>query len=101
MMITDTRIRLLPDAGKMLAVASITFDDCFVVHDIKVIDGAKGVFVAMPSKKMGDGNFADIAHQTDTETRYKIQRVILEAYDAKLREEMSKGDAEETAARFI
>lgn len=81
MKITDVRLRKIADEGRMKAVVSITFDDEFVVHDIKVIDGQNGMFVAMPSKKVGDGDFRDIAHPINPETRAKIQAAILEEYD--------------------
>ena len=80
MEITDIRIRRLEGSGKMKAVVSITFDDEFVLHDIKVVDGEKGLFIAMPSKKTGDGEYRDIAHPIRTETRSRIQRLILERY---------------------
>ena len=79
--ITDVRIRKIDDEGKMKAVASVTFDGEFVVHDIKVIDGRNGLFIAMPSKKMGEGDFRDIAHPLTSETRNKIKEAILDAYD--------------------
>ena len=79
--VTDERIRKIDDEGKMKAVASVTFDGEFVVHDIKVVDGEKGLFIAMPSKKMGEGDFRDIAHPLTSETRNKIKEAILDAYD--------------------
>lgn len=81
MQITDVRIRKVSDDGKMRAVASVTFDNEFVVHDIKVIDGQNGLFVAMPSRKMGDGDFRDIAHPLVSEVRNKIRDAIFEAYE--------------------
>ncbi|NLM07073.1 MAG: septation regulator SpoVG [Tissierellia bacterium] len=87
MQITDVRLRRISDEGKMKAIVSITFDDEFVVHDIKVIDGQNGLFVAMPSRKMGDGDFRDIAHPINSETRNKIQTAILEEYERALNEE--------------
>ena len=81
MNITDVRIRKIDDEGKMKAVASVTFDGEFVVHDIKVIDGRNGLFIAMQSKKMGEGDFRDIAHPLTSETRNKIKEAILDAYD--------------------
>ena len=80
MQITDVRIRKVEKEGKMKAVVSITIDDEFVVHDIKVIEGEKGLFIAMPSRKAGDGDFRDIAHPINSETRDKIQSLILEKY---------------------
>ncbi len=85
--ITDVRIRKISDDGKMKAVASVTFDDEFVVHDIKVIDGQNGLFVAMPSRKMGEGDFRDIAHPLVSEMRNRIKDAIFAAYDKLLAEE--------------
>lgn len=81
MNITDVRVRKVNDEGKMKAVVSITFDDEFVVHDIKVIEGQSGLFIAMPSRKMGEGDFRDIAHPLTSETRNKIKEAIFEEYD--------------------
>ena len=81
MNITDVRIRKVNDEGKMKAVVSITFDDEFVVHDIKIIEGQNGLFIAMPSRKMGEGDFRDIAHPLVSETRHKIRAAICEAYE--------------------
>ncbi|MBO4235795.1 MAG: septation regulator SpoVG [Firmicutes bacterium] len=94
MNITDVRIRKISDEGKMKAVASITFDDEFVVHDIKVIDGQNGLFVAMPSRKMGEGDFRDIAHPLVSELRNRIKDAIFAAYEKMLAEE---GNAETQA----
>ena len=80
MEITDVRVRKINKEGKMKAVVSITFDGDFVVHDIKVIEGEKGLFIAMPSRKAGDGEYRDIAHPINSETRQKIQEIILESY---------------------
>lgn len=79
MNITDVRIRTMDNGGKMKAVASITFDDEFVVHDIKIVEGEKGFFVAMPSKRVGD-TFKDVAHPLLPETRKKISDAIFERY---------------------
>ena len=87
MNITDVRIRKISDDGKMKAVASITFDDEFVVHDIKVIDGQNGLFVAMPSRKMGEGDFRDIAHPLVSDMRNRIKDAIFAAYEKMLAEE--------------
>ena len=81
MKITDVRVRKVDSNNRMKAVASITLDDEFVVHDIKVIDSANGLFVAMPSKKDTSGVFKHIAHPINAETREKIQNAILAAYD--------------------
>ncbi|HOB35372.1 MAG: septation regulator SpoVG [Firmicutes bacterium] len=81
MNITDIRIRRVNSAGRMKAVVSVTFDDQFVVHDIKVVEGNNGYFVAMPSRKGADGEFRDVAHPITTETRNMLQTMILEAYN--------------------
>ena len=81
MTITDVRIRKIAAEGKMKAIVSVTFDNEFVVHDIKVIEGQNGLFIAMPSRKTPDGEFKDIAHPINTDTREKIQSSILEAYE--------------------
>lgn len=80
MQITDVRIRRIAEEGKMKAVVSITFDDEFVVHDIRIIEGQNGMFVAMPSRRTSDGQFKDIAHPINSETRAKIQSTILQRY---------------------
>ena len=81
MNITDVRVRKIAKEGKMRAVVSITIDDEFVVHDIKVIEGEKGLFIAMPSRKSSDWEYRDIAHPINTQTRDKLQKLVLEAYD--------------------
>lgn len=81
MQITDVRVRKVAREGKMKAVVSITLDNEFVVHDIKVIEGEKGMFIAMPSRKAADGEYRDIAHPINSETREKIQAIILEKYE--------------------
>ena len=86
MKITDVRVRKVAKEGKMKAVVSITLDDIFVVHDIKVIEGDKGLFIAMPSRKTGDGEYRDIAHPINSETRDWVQKVILESYEKALQE---------------
>ena len=86
MQITDVRVRKVAKEGKLKAVVSITMDEEFVVHDIKVIEGEKGLFIAMPSKKAVDGEYRDIAHPINSETREKIQRIILENYEKVLEE---------------
>lgn len=81
MKISDVRVRLVKkDDSKLKAVASITFDDCFVIHDIKVIDGTDGYFVAMPSRKTSDGEYKDIAHPINSETRQTVIDAVLEAF---------------------
>ncbi len=94
MQITDVRVRKITAEGKMKAVVSITLDDEFVVHDIKVIEGEKGLFIAMPSKKANDGEYRDIAHPINSDTRERVQKMILEAYQKVLAEE-SPAAAEE------
>jgi stage V sporulation protein G len=81
MEVTDVRVRKINTEGKMKAVASVTFDDQFVVHDIKVIEGHNGMFIAMPSRKTPDGEYRDIAHPINSETRTRIQTLILEKYN--------------------
>ena len=84
MQITDVRVRKVGKEGKMRAVVSITLDGVFVVHDIKVIEGEKGLFIAMPSRRSADGEYKDVAHPINSETRERIQAIILEAYEAAL-----------------
>jgi len=81
MPITDVRIRRISAEGKMKAIVSVTFDNEFVVHDIKVIEGQNGLFIAMPSRKTPTGEFKDIAHPINTDTRQKIQEAILDEYE--------------------
>lgn len=81
MEITDVRIRKVAQKGKMKAVVSITMDEAFVVHDIKIIEGEKGLFIAMPSRKAADGEYRDIAHPIQASVRDMIQRIILEKYE--------------------
>ena len=92
MQITDVRIRKVAKEGKMKAVVSITIDNEFMVHDIKVIEGEKGPFIAMPSRKAADGEYRDIAHPINSDTRNMIQTLILEQYEA-----MNLGDIDATA----
>ena len=80
MQITDVRIRKVEKEGKMKAVVSITIDEEFVVHYIKIIEGEKGLFIAMPSRKAADGEYRDIAHPINSDTRDRIQKLILEKY---------------------
>jgi len=81
MQITDIRVRKIENGGKMKAVVSITIDEEFVVHDIKVIEGEKGLFIAMPSRRASDGEFKDVAHPIRSETRERLQRMILDRYE--------------------
>ena len=87
MQITDVRVRKVAKEGKLKAVVSITMDEEFVVHDIKVIEGEKGLFIAMPSKRALDGEYRDIAHPINSGTRDRIQSKILEKYKQALEEE--------------
>lgn len=87
MNITDVRVRKINDDGRMKAVVSITFDDEFVVHDIKIIEGQNGLFIAMPSRRMSDGDFRDIAHPLLSETRNRIKDAIFVEYEKVLAEE--------------
>ena len=84
MEITDVRVRKVALDGKMRAIVSITLDNEFVVHDIKVIEGEKGLFIAMPSRKASDGEYRDIAHPINSGTRDHIQTIILDKYEAAL-----------------
>ena len=86
MQVTDVRVRKIAKEGRMKAVVSITLDGEFVVHDIKVIEGDKGLFIAMPSKRTADGEYKDIAHPINSLTREAIQKVILESYEEALME---------------
>ena len=87
MTITDVWVRKITKEGKLKAIVSITLENEFVVHDIKVIEGEKGLFIAMPSKKSADGEFRDIAHPINSSTRESIQNIILEKYQQSLDEE--------------
>lgn len=91
MQVTDIRVRKVTDEGKMKGIVSVTFDNAFVVHDIKIIEGQNGLFIAMPSRKIGEGEFRDIAHPINSEMRKIIQDTVLEAYE----EEKHKVEAEE------
>ena len=93
MQITDVRVRKVAKEGKLKAVVSITMDEEFVVHDIKVIEGEKGLFIAMPSKKAMDGEYRDIAHPINSGTRERIQKLILEKYEKYYRQTMQKNRA--------
>ncbi|HHW66174.1 MAG: stage sporulation protein [Epulopiscium sp.] len=101
MEITDIRVRKINKEGKMKAVVSVTFDNEFVVHDIKVIEGDKGRFIAMPSRKTIDGEFRDIAHPINSATRDKIQTAVLEKYEMVLVAEESDDVAEDEIAADI
>ena len=94
MNITDVRVRKVAKEGKMKAVVSITIDDEFVVHDIKIIEGQNGLFIAMPSRKMGEGDFRDIAHPLLSETRNKIKEAIFAEYEKVLAEKDAEAPEE-------
>lgn len=98
MNITDVRVRKVAKEGKMKAVVSITIDEEFVVHDIKVIEGEKGLFIAMPSRKATDGEYRDIAHPINSATREKIQSMILGRYDEVMAQEAEAPEPREDAA---
>jgi stage V sporulation protein G len=98
MNITDVRVRKVTKEGKMKAVVSITIDDEFVVHDIKVIEGEKGLFIAMPSRKATDGEYRDIAHPINSKTRSEIQEIILQKYEETLAAEEAETDEQPEAA---
>ena len=93
MNITDVRVRKVAKEGKMKAVVSITIDEEFVVHDIKVIEGEKGLFIAMPSRKATDGEYRDIAHPINSGTRDKIQTLIIDKYQEMLAAEPEEAEA--------
>lgn len=87
MEVTDVRVRKVTKEGRIKAVVSVTFDDEFVVHDIKVIEGDNGYFVAMPSRRTSEGEYRDTAHPINAGTRERIQKAIMEAYEEALRVE--------------
>ncbi len=90
MNITDIRVRKITAEGRMKAVVSVTFDDAFVVHDIKVIEGQDKLFIAMPSRKTMDGEFKDIAHPINVEMREALQTAVLAKYEESLNEEAAE-----------
>ena len=92
MQVTDVRVRKIAKEGRMKAIVSITLDEEFVVHDIKVIEGDKGLFIAMPSKRTADGEYKDIAHPINASARETIQEVILESYRRALTEPDGESD---------
>ncbi len=90
MKISDVRIRLIDqEAGKLKAVASLVIDDCFAVHDIKIVSGEGGAFIAMPSRKTPDGDYKDIVHPINSETRELFKNTIIEAYELALSEQQN------------
>ncbi len=82
MVVTDVRVRKIIAEGKMKAIVSVTLDDMFVIHDVKVVEGQNGLFVAMPSRKTPDGEFRDIAHPITSSAREVIQNAVLQAYES-------------------
>lgn len=86
MNISDIRIKIVEATGKLKAVALITIDGCFVVHDIKILEGNRGLFVMMPSRKSADGIYKDVAHPINTETREMLKTVLVKAYSDKMAE---------------
>ena len=93
MQITDVRIRKITAEGKMKAIVSVTFNNEFVVHDIKIIEGQNGLFIAMPSRRTPDGEFKDIAHPINTATREQLQNSILAEYE-KVKNQASEEESE-------
>ena len=85
MNVTDVRVRKVNNEGKMKAIVSMTLDDEFVVHDIRVVEGQNGLFVAMPSRKTSSGEFRDVAHPISSEARAAIQKAVLDAYEEALK----------------
>ncbi len=84
MKITEVRLRLVKDPGKLKAVASITIDECFVVHDLRVVENEGNLFIAMPNKRIGTGEFRDVAHPINNETRDIIAKIVLDKYKEEL-----------------
>ena len=85
MEITEVRLRLVKDPGKLKAAASITIDDCFVVHDLRVVETEGGLFVAMPNKRMGTGEFRGVAHPINNDTRDQISKLVIDKYQEELK----------------
>ncbi|NLC12198.1 MAG: septation regulator SpoVG [Firmicutes bacterium] len=98
MTVTDVRIRKINKEGRMKAIVSITLDNNFVVHDVRVIEGNNGLFVAMPSKKLPDGGYKDVAHPINAETRQLIQDAVLAAYADGLQALEQDGQEEDDSA---
>lgn len=96
MQITDVRVRKLSEEGKMRGIVSVTFDNAFVVHDIKIIEGQNGLFIAMPSRKVSEGEFRDIAHPINADMRFELQNEIIKAYE-EAKEKMSDVEFQEEA----
>jgi len=95
MQVTDVRVRLVASDSRLRAVVTITFDDAFVIHDIRVIEGENGLFVAMPSKKMPNGGFRDIAHPIHQEMRKMVEEAIIKAYNEALQTQAPESAVEE------
>lgn len=100
MNITDVRIRKINSSGKLRAVVSVTMDNVFVVHEIKIVEGYNGLFVAMPSRKTPDGAFIDVAHPIDSKTREYLQSLVLERYEEMLELEQGKKDKRKVDSEF-
>lgn len=101
MEITDVRVRKLSDEGKLRSIVSVTLDNCFVIHDIKLIEGQNGLFIAMPSRKVTEGKYRDIVHPINSEMRQELQDEILKAYEeAKERLEVAEDLENEFASEF-
>lgn len=101
MQVTDVRVRKVTKEGKMKAVVSITLDNEFVVHDIKVIEGQKGLFIAMPSRRSSDGEYRDIVHPINSETRERIQEIILETFKQALLESEKESEKNELTEEAV
>ncbi len=97
MQITDVRVRKLSDEGKMRGIVSVTFDNAFVVHDIKIIEGQNGLFIAMPSRKVSEGEFRDIAHPINADMRFELQDQIIKAYEEAKENSLDEDNAEASA----
>ena len=85
MQITELRIRKVTSEGKLKAYVTVTFDNCFVVHNVKIIEGKDGLFIAMPSKKTSTGEYKDVAHPINTPTREEINKIVLAKYEEELK----------------
>ena len=81
MKITDVRLKKVDGHNRLKAIASVTIDDCFVIHELRIIEGDNGLFIAMPSRKLPEGEFKDIAHPINTETREQLEKAILDEYN--------------------
>ncbi len=94
--VTDVRVRLLNDSGKLKAVASVSFDDEFVVHDLKIVEGVNGLFIAMPSRRAKDGEFKDICHPINNDMRTKIETAIYKVYNELINSQVESESTSET-----